>query len=475
MQEYYRTTGDPAALKALERAADAATADQVETQKLRPHWGDPNTPWSVSCGIESALGALVVLGQQLGKPEYIAYAENIATNIPQHISPPSETVLAGLAPMNYHEIPYGHHTHSYLSIAHGIVDLAMATGNPRFLLEAEKIFDDTLSTVWMNGNIPEGFGQLFEHRCEPCSMVDWVLLCLKLFDATGEPRYLDAAELSILNQLPFCQDFKGGFAGWRNLDRHHWMDRNNWGTVADWCCSMHGGLAFAYVATHIVTRNQNALSVNLPLDTQVDLEPDGRAVRLSQHTQWVHRQLRQTLSIANREDADLPIKIRIPYWGEDPQLNLDGQRQKLNARNGFAQVLIPARSEQTLELSMRLRLIVIPPRKSILTLNRPAAAGKVTTQALQYGPFALMFYREMYPQITARDLSLAVLTDHGQPIVSSELPDTWRASGAIPLLLKAQLNDTVHVWLTPCANTTLAPFNVIDPYVMRFDQVQIQP
>ena len=212
--EYYNISGDQRSLESLTQAADATVADQSTIKKIRPFWGDRNTPAGISCGIESGLGAMVVLGQITKNNAYFDYARYLADNMPIHVGKPSNNVRGGLAPtelVKFEGISNEHHTHSYLSMAHGLVDLAVATGDSKYLTLAQDIFENSLPSVWINGDFPEGYGQVFEHRDETCSAVDWSLLALKLFDATGNVRYLDVAELSIVNQLFQGQDFQGGY------------------------------------------------------------------------------------------------------------------------------------------------------------------------------------------------------------------------------------------------------------------------
>lgn len=474
--EYYSITGDQSALDSVYRAADATVVDQATIKRIRPFWGDVNTTAGISAGIESGLGAMAILGQMSNNDAYIEYARYLADNMPIHVGTPTNGVRDGTAPtdlVKFEGIHNEHHTHSYLSITQGLVDLFVTTGDPKYLSQAQGIFEETLPSVWVNGDIPEGYGQVYEHRDEVCSVVDWILLSLKLFDATSDVRYMHVAELSILNELLQGQEFQGGFTCYRSLDRRHWMDESNYGGVQQSCCAMHGGLALSYAATHTVTKGENGLSVNLPLDVDIDLKDS--EVTMSQRIKVEPHTLIQTLDVANGDKTELPLRIRIPYWCKDASIKVDGQPINLDVEQGFAKVTCPADAETKIAVTLPMSLTVVPARTNIFTMAKGPVNGDADELALQYGPFALMLYREMYPEIKEREFSLTMLVNSkDEPTVTLDPPAKWRSAGAYNLFVKARAGEKREVTLTPCGNAAMAPFTVVDPYVLRFDSITLE-
>jgi DUF1680 family protein len=472
--DYYRITGDARVLSALFLAADCAVADQAKLVVRKP----------LGCGIESVLGAMAVLGWQTGKQKYIDYAKYLAEHVDSEVALPSESVPSDTA-----VIEHSHHSHSYLNIMQGLVDLFVVTGEERYLAQAKRVFEATLPSIWVDGGISEGYGQPYEHDNEICSVVDWIMLALKIFAVTGEIRYLDAAELSILNQLLFGQNYEGGFTTHRSLDRRHWRDEKNWGSIgipedfgwtkdwgisADFCCTMHGSWILAQAATYTLTRNQNGLSVNLPLDIDAHLKHRGNEIKVSQRTRITATEMVQELKISNPKGTPLNLKMRVPYWCDIPALWIDGQPQRLLIDNRFIPLKCEGKSEYSIELRMPLKLRIIPARRNALNANSTGAPGEASEQGLQYGPFVLMFNREMHKEVRERDIALTVpVDDRGCPLVSQDLPKDWQDRGAIPLFLDAQLRNGTPISLTPCANMTLTPFSVVDPYVLRFSGIRI--
>jgi hypothetical protein len=356
-----------------------------------------------------------------------------------------------------------------------MVDLAMATGDDKYLQQAIKIFEDNLPMVWVNGGVPEHYAAYYEYNQETCSMVDWVVLCLKLYNVTGQARYLDAAELSILNALPFNQINSRSFICQRSVNRHHHRgEHGNRGYVADFCCTMFGPWLMGQVTTQAITANEKGFSVNLPLDIDATTHRHAKAVKISQRMHIRPNDILQSINVFNGDTSGFDLKIHMPYWCENPSLRIDGNDQKLKAVNGFVHVNCPANSVLAISVKLPMSLQIVPPGRSLLTKDTPPGPGVAPEKGLQYGPFALMFNRQMYPDVTEHDIAVTVpLKDNGHPFVDQNLPDDWTTGGAVPILIKAQLKGGKKVLLTPCANLTMTTLTVDDPYILRFSEVAL--
>lgn len=462
--EYYQVTGDAAALASAVKAADLAVAKRAEWKISQPLCG----------GIESSVSPMARLGGLTRQSSFLDYARYMADGIQHRVAKPSDEPTAHVESSNLHtheERPFRHHTHSYLNTIHGVLDLAVITGEKKYLDQASGIFEESFSSVWINGGFPESYGDYYERIDETCSTVDWVMLALKLYAATGEARYLDSAELSILNGLMFSQDRSGAFTTYRSVNRHHWADENNRGGEQSACCAMSGGWGLAKIATYAVTTNAQGLSVNLPLELSARLPREGGEVRLAQSVATRPYEMMQTIQIGNDSTKTLEMKVRVPYWCPDPGLRVDGLPRAAASENGFLHLACPAKSDCAIELRLPMKFTVIPARRNALNMARPqGAAGDAKEVGLQYGPWVLMFNREMYPAVTAKDLSVSVKMDGlGRLLVSQDFPKNWTATGrAIPLLIAAVLGDGTPVLLTPCGNMPMTPLKLKDPYVLRF-------
>jgi DUF1680 family protein len=466
--EYQHLFGDDDSLKTLIKAADDTAAEQSQMP----------IPQNLFGGIESAMGPMAILSQMTGRKDYLAYAKYVADNLNPEIGRPVE----------WYDAPAGgdsaatgpkypriiHHTHSYLCVTHGLIDLALISGEEKYLKQAKKIFEDMLPSVWITGGIPELYTEFYEYNDETCSVVDWIELCLKLYNVTGEARYLDAAELSILNHLLFSELANKSFVTHRSVTRRHQYPDcdNNRGYPADLCCTMAGPWEMCQVATQVVNRYAGGFTINLPLELDATTHRNGKPVRVSQHIQTAPTELVQKVMVSNGDDAPFDLKLRIPYWCQKPVLWIDGADQPVQAANGFITVNCPAKSTHKVMLHLPMSLQVIPAGKCALTRRMDVPAGMGTEKGLQYGPFVLMFDRQTYPQVKDHDLAVTVPTaGEGQPFVERTLPEDWLGEGAIPLFIKARLKDDSVVLLTPCANLGMTPLTVDDPYVIRFQEI----
>ena len=235
---------------------------------------------------------------------------------------------------------------------------------------------------------------------------------------------------------------------------------------------MHGGLALGYVASHVVTKGKDGLSVNLPMD--VDVDSKDSKIKLSQRIDIGPQVLKQTLKVSNQETDSLRLKIRIPYWCDDATMEVNGSQVKLGVKDGFAEVQCSPEKPTEIVVSLPMKFTVIPARTNVFTKAKGPVSGEANESGLQFGPFALMMFREMFPDVTDRDISLTLhLDDQGRPLATLDPPSAWRSKGAYNLFVKAQIEGDKEVKLTPCANRAMAPFTVVDPYVLRFSELKM--
>jgi len=258
---------------------------------------------------------LVLLGKATGETRYFDAAREIAPSLP----------------------PRGiQHTHGYLSTLRGIVLLHEATGDVELLAEAETKFQELLASpdYVVYGGVLEFFGaethgisqedlvklHALDNKPpqdEGCSEADFVRLGLQLWRATGNTEYLERAERCLLNHFYFNQ-FSSGDFGHKVLSHRGFRPSDNPGK-AWWCCNMHGLRTFPDVADAIVTRDGDAVSVNLFLECD---RSDG----------YLDLNIRQSpsrdglcITILRDTDAEVPLTIRRPSWVTDLQIRVNGE------------------------------------------------------------------------------------------------------------------------------------------------------
>ena len=468
MLDYYNITKDENTLNSLLSAAKYTAESRSEWEISKP----------LSAGIESAVGPMARLGLLSQNQNFVDWGKDIADNIQHEVAMPSSVPTAHVASTNLytHEMkPLYHHTHTYLSTSHGVADLAVITNEKKYFDQAKKVYDDSFSSVWSNGVFPESYGDYYERIDETCSTVDWIYLALKLFSITGESQYLDAVELSAMNGLLFEQNNLGGFDTYRSINRHEWGDSNNWGGEQTECCTMAGGWGLAQVALYTITSNEEGISVNLPFQTQVTFPSDEGSLLADQKITIDKYELKQDINVENKTNMNQNVRVRIPPWSKSPRIHVNGILKKVNAIDGFIEIPCQENSNIQIKIVHPMELLEIPARKNYLSKNTGVeVASDANDMGLQYGPYVMMYSRELFP-VPEKEIGIKLNTnENGQPVISQNIPTDWRKKGAVPLFIEASLNSHGKVLLTPCANLPFIRFTKPDPYVLRFSDVAFQ-
>jgi DUF1680 family protein len=215
-----------------------------------------------------------------------------------------------------------HHSHSYLSSLLGILALYEATGEEKWLKFVELKRDAIAGMVTVDGGVTEMLPN--KHVTEFCSVADWFMLNLRLWRATGQTRYLEQAEKTLLNAVYFNQFSTGGFGTW-NCDREiGYPGRVEVGSgEAYWCCCFHGVRALYDALTHAYTWDEDGVQVNLFFPGTVRLPQPGD-LTIRQETDYPQAG-RVRLCVSAPGKSDVLLRLRVPTWARDPRLALNGE------------------------------------------------------------------------------------------------------------------------------------------------------
>ena len=173
------------------------------------------------------------------------------------------------------------HTHHSLSLCRGLIDLARVTGDKEYLKKVEDYLAWCRENQTVSGGLPEEMPK--SEQDEGCGLADWVVVNLMMFQLTGQDRYLDDAEHTLVNHFFMNQFHTGGF-GHRSFSQQivggkQWQGwGGKFGSENPGCCSLWGQWALGQVARFIVTQSADTVAVNLYPSAEIAL-PD-RGVRL---------------------------------------------------------------------------------------------------------------------------------------------------------------------------------------------------
>lgn len=275
------------------------------------------------------------------------------------------------------------HSHHFLSTVRGLIDWYELTGEGWLLdkarRECDRIFADGMLDTW---GVPESFAN--PQTDEGCSEVDWVLVNLRLFQATGERRYLETAERAIYGHFYLNQSPNGGFGAWHGF--HGAIGARKPGSVgryteAFWCCSMHGAFGLREIARHVFGRRPDGgVQVNLILGAQAEFEAAGGVLAVEQTADEYPFPGRTRIAVSLPDDAPQTVHVMLPAHSPLRGASLDGTPvQSLSGAAELA-VRVRGRGRHSLDLEFNVALRTEPARRQDLF------AGK---HSLWYGPMPL--------------------------------------------------------------------------------------
>jgi DUF1680 family protein len=310
--EYHVATGHPAALEAGRRLGDYYVENYPAYE-----------PYMYEC-YSNALEGLVLLAQLTGDQRYATTACQMAETSMVFGRVWQSTSLGP----NGRRSPCGGQVHCQLMAARGLLDLHELTGETKYLTPVlglhEYISQNTLSIA---GGVGFYFNRPEEN--EACADADWLRLNLQLWRLSGEVRYLDLAERTLVNQIPFAQAANGAFCYMRGL-------QNRSGAAFDVCCSHHAPRALWEVMRYAFTTGPDLLSVNLFVDATAVLGVSDQEITLSSQPSVENETFVLDIDLGMPSPASFAVRVRVPEWVGEADLFVNGERVTHADHPGFA-------------------------------------------------------------------------------------------------------------------------------------------
>ena len=401
LMDAYADTHEPRLLDAARKLARyfEALAPRWETRqqgKLHEFYGH-------------CLDGLVALSEQGGD----RWALDLAERLAQH---------AGRTP----------HTHHSLSLCRGLIDLARVTGKKEYLAKVEDYLAWCREHQIVTGGLPEAMPQ--SEQDEGCGLADWIVVNLMMYSHTGEERYLDDAEHTLVNHFFMNQFHTGGF-GHRSFSQEviggkQWQGWDGqFGSENPGCCSLWGQWALGQVGRFVVTQSDDTARINLYPSVEVVLPDRGLRVEISSD---FPRLTNARIRVECQKAGTHSLALRIPPWARSMKVKcngLDVEQPKAGRR-----VLL----SRTWQASTTIDVEFVA---GLRVVSWPAKAPQGV--AVFDGPLCLGLSSE------AADVNLpwAVLVDAtGQPVLDSEgRPQVIEPSGRTVKTLE----PIGAGWLTP--------------------------
>jgi uncharacterized protein len=291
----------------------------------------------------------------------------------------------------------------------GMADVASLTGDEGYVRALNSLWDEVIGgKVYVTGGIGsagsnEGFTEAYDlpnynAYCETCASIAFVLWNQRMFQLTGEAKYIDVLERTLYNSLNAGLSLSGDRFFYSNpLESRKNAERSPWFTCA--CCPSNVVRFFPSLPGYIYAKWGNTVFVNLFASSETTVE------NVNSRLQIVPVNIRQEtgypwdgnvkITVAPKKPNTFTLKIRIPGWargdafpgdlysfenksGERISLKVNGKAVLTNVRNGYASIKRKWRKNDVVELALPM-----PVHRVLANPKVAAGAGKV---AFQRGP-----------------------------------------------------------------------------------------
>ncbi len=216
------------------------------------------------------------------------------------------------------------HTHHSLSLCRGLIDLARVTGKKEYLAKVEDYLAWCRESRTVDGGLPEEMPG--SPQDEGCALADWIVVNLMMYTLTGEERYLDDAEHTLVNHFftnqfhtggfghrTFAQDIVGG-KNWQGWD-------GRFGSENPGCCSLWGQWALGQVGRFIATVADGTLNVNLYPAAEIRIAEWGMCLEISSD---FPRMERVRIRVTCEKPRSCVLSLRVPLWARSAKVTCDG-------------------------------------------------------------------------------------------------------------------------------------------------------
>jgi hypothetical protein len=228
-------------------------------------------------------------------------------------------------------------THATLSATRGILRLYSATGEARFLDAARKLFN-----LYTDRGMTENYANYnwFNRPewTEPCAIIDSFLVAMQLYGHTGEVEYADIGRKIYANGICRAQRPNGGFGCDTCLTDGDFMAVHAY--EAYWCCTMRGGEGLARAAQYAYFTDGDEIVVPYFATSQARIPVGGGEVAIWQRADAArdgHVRFELEGDTAARE---VTFRILMPEWANNARVSgaehsFDGRYFVIRADKSF--------------------------------------------------------------------------------------------------------------------------------------------
>jgi inosose dehydratase len=252
---------------------------------------------------------------------------NFAASIVDHFPPVLKMRTTCQAPLV--------HAYNFLGYLGGVVELLAAENKMDELQWVEKVWEDLVDRhLYPTGSLgynellripapndtPVENGQPERHHQETCATVEWLLLNSRLYQATGNVRYMEKMEQTIYNALLAAQSMDG--MSWMYYTPLRYEKK--WFSGPTSCCYWSGPRGIAQIPGWVYAIDSHGIRVNLYETSQASFTLKGHTVGIKLSSQYPDIG-KATLQIEPQSPFSFALRLRIPRFSSDWQITLNGQ------------------------------------------------------------------------------------------------------------------------------------------------------
>jgi len=294
-----------------------------------------------------------------------------------------------------------------LYYACGVTDLYLETGEAALLGTLERLFTHLMARqIYVTGGVGarhdgEAFGEDYElpngrAYTETCAAIGSAMWCHRMLAATGEARYADQLEWTLLNAV-----LPGGSLDGRSYlyvnpleddGRHR---RQAWYPCA--CCPPNLARTLAALPGYFYGTQGDDLLVHLYGAGRATFDHLGRELSIVQRTAYPWD---GAVELEVQGEGEFAVRLRVPRWAGEASLSVNGASSEVPLRPGsYASVRRRWRPGDRLELTLPMPVRFLEAHPYV-----PEDAGRV---ALARGPVLYCAEAADHPGVDLRTLFVA--------------------------------------------------------------------
>jgi DUF1680 family protein len=321
------------------------------------------------------------------------------------------------------------HTHHSLSLCRGLIDLARVTGDKQYLQRAADYLAWCRENQLVTGGLPEGMPS--SPQDEGCGLADWLVVSAMMFQLTGDDRYLDDAEHTLVNHFFMNQFHTGGF-GHRTFSQEivggkHWQGwEGQFGSENPGCCSLWGAWAMGQLSRYVVTETGDTISVNLYPTAQIVIP--NRGVRLDISGDFP-RMTKAHIRVVCETPQTFALALRIPPWADSMTVECNGAAVETpkNSRRVLISRQWSGAAEVATEFAHKVRTVPWPARnpKGAAIFDGPLCFGLASDKANVDLPWTVLVDAAGRPTLDKDGRPQAIELSAGTPVALAPVSSRW--------------------------------------------------